>query len=93
MGPCRKCQYYTDCGDTAAHRKQCEPAGLPRVSVQTLYALDIKIKDNLLNISVKANKSHKADLSTRISSNKDLPVARFHWCHFQAVIYVVLGKQ
>lgn len=53
-GPCRKCQYRTGCGDIATHRRKCEPAGLPRISVQTLYALDIKIKDTLLNISVKA---------------------------------------
>lgn len=44
----------TGCGDITAHRREYELAGLPRVSVQTLYALDIKIKDTLLDISVKA---------------------------------------
>lgn len=42
MGACRKCQYYTGCGDIAAHRREYEPASLPRVSVQTLYGLDIE---------------------------------------------------
>ena len=51
MGPCRS-QYCTE--DIADHRRGCELAGLATVSVQTLYALDIKTKDTSLDMSVKA---------------------------------------
>ena len=51
MGPCRQNQYCT--GNIADHRRGCELAGLATVSVQTLYALDIKIKDTSLDTSVK----------------------------------------
>ena len=44
VGPCRRCQYCT--GDIAVHRRGCELAGLSTVSVQPLYALDIKPKDS-----------------------------------------------
>ena len=51
MGPCRS-QYCK--GDIADHRRGCELVGLATVSVQTLYALDIKTKDTSLDTSVKA---------------------------------------
>lgn len=85
------CRYYTGCGDTAAHRRECEPTGLPRVSVQTLYALDIKMKDTSLNISVKA-KITKLICPQGYNQIKIYLLSAFIGA-ISTIIYVVLGKQ
>lgn len=54
QGPCKRCQHHTGGGDIVVHRRESEVAGLSRVSVQILYALDIKTKAIPLETSVKA---------------------------------------
>lgn len=92
LGPCKRCQCCTGCGDIVTEGSLSWQACL-EFSVQTLFALHLKTNDTPLDMC--QSKSHKAqDLPIRISltHTQDTPVVSFHGCHFQDFIHVLLAN-